>query len=38
MKDSFEGGTNYSTNTGGNLGLYHDRLRRIIILELRGII
>ena len=29
MKDSFEGGTKYSSNIGGNLGLYYDRLRRI---------
>lgn len=30
MKDSFEGGTKYSSNIGGNLGLYYDRLRRIV--------
>ena len=24
MKDSFEGGTKYSSNIGGNLGLYYD--------------
>ena len=38
MKDSFEGGTKYSSNIGGNLGLYYDRLRRIFIVELLGII
>ena len=38
MKDSFEGGTKYSSNIGGTLGLYYDRMRRIFIVELLGII